>query len=180
MHTTRGRDVTPVGAVARGLAAGALGTLAMDLLWYARYRREDGKSRFAHWEFSGDVLSWDAAPAPAVVGKRLVEGLLQVELADHRAGLTNNVTHWGYGMLMGAQYGLLAGSLRGRHLWLGLPFGAAVWGSSYVVLPAAGLYKPIWQYDRRTLTKDLTAHLVFGLGTAVGFAALAGQRGRAA
>jgi hypothetical protein len=30
------------------------------------------------------------------------------------------------------------------------------------VLPAAGLYKPIQDYDRETLAKDLTAHLVYG------------------
>jgi hypothetical protein len=29
-----------------------------------------------------------------------------------------------------------------------------------------GLYEPIWKYDRKTLAKDLTAHLVYGLGTA--------------
>lgn len=36
----------------------------------------------------------------------------------------------------------------------------------YVVLPAANLYKPIWDYDRKTLAKDLSAHLIYGLGTA--------------
>jgi hypothetical protein len=74
---------TPLGAVGRGLAAGAVGTLAMDLLWYARYRR-----------------------------------------------------------------------------------GVGVWAVDYAVLPAAGLYKPIQDYDRETLAKDLTAHLVYGATTA--------------
>jgi hypothetical protein len=36
----------------------------------------------------------------------------------------------------------------------------------YAVLPAAGLYKPIQDYDRETLAKDLTAHLVYGITTA--------------
>jgi hypothetical protein len=35
-----------------------------------------------------------------------------------------------------------------------------------VVLPAAGLYKPIREYDRETLAKDLSAHLVYGTTTA--------------
>ena len=40
---------TPLGAVGRGLAAGAVGTLAMDLLLYARYRRGGGKQHlFVH------------------------------------------------------------------------------------------------------------------------------------
>ena len=51
-----------------------------------------------------------------------------------------------------------------------------MWGSGYVVLPAAGLYQPIWEYDRRTLANDLSAHLVYGLTTAAAFRALAPRR----
>src|SRR3712207_8242491 len=55
----------------------------------------------------------------------------------------------------------------GSRAWYGVPFGAAFWGSGYVVLPAAGLYEPIWKYDRETLAKDLGAHLAYGITTAV-------------
>jgi hypothetical protein len=174
---THPRAMTPLGALARGSVAGAAGTLAMDLVLYARYRRGDGKSGLAEWELSADLENWDDAPAPAQVGKRLIEGLFLVELPDRRAALVNNVTHWGYGILAGTQYGLLAGSLRSPRVRLGAPFGAAVWATSYVVLPAAKLYEPIWAYDRRTLTKDLRAHLVYGLATAAAFAVL-GRRTR--
>jgi len=44
-------------------------------------------------------------------------------------------------------------------------FGAVVWGSSYVSLPIAGLYKPIWKYRLGELAPDLCAHLVFGVTT---------------
>ena len=53
------------------------------------------------------------------------------------------------------------------------PFGAAVWGSGYVVLPLFGVYEPIWKYDLETLGKDLSAHLVFGTATAAAFRLLA-------
>jgi len=66
--------MTPVGAVARGLAAAAVGTLAMDLLLFARYKRGDGKSGFRTWELSSEIESWEQAPAPAQVGKRLFGG----------------------------------------------------------------------------------------------------------
>lgn len=160
---------TPVGAVVRGLVASAVGTLAMDLLLFARYKRGGGKRGFREWEISSDLEHWDQAPAPAHVGKRLVEGLFQVQLPDQRAPLVNNLTHWGYGMFGGVQYGLVAGSLRAPRIWYGLPFGTSVWAAGYVVLPAAKLYKPIWEYDRRTLAKDLSAHLVYGLSTAAVF-----------
>jgi len=40
------------------------------------------------------------------------------------------------------------------------------------VLPLAKVYKPIWQYDARTLAKDLSAHLAYGIGTAAAFRVL--------
>jgi hypothetical protein len=163
------RVLTPIKAVVGGLAAGTLGTIAMDLLLYGRYRRDAGRRALIPWEFSADVRTWDQAPAPAQVGKRLYEGLFRRELPDSRAALVNNLTHWGYGILNGASYGILAGSTAVPKIGYGAPFGAGVWATGYVVLPAAGLYQPIWQYDRRVLAKDLSAHLVYGLSTAVAF-----------
>jgi hypothetical protein len=156
---------TPLGAVVRGLVAGAVGTAVMDTLLFVRYRRGGGHSRFCDWEFSSGLKGWEDAPAPAQVGKRLVEGLFQIELPPRRAWLVNNVTHWAFGMLNGAPYGLVAGSLPRTRIAYGVPFGAGVWASGYVVLPAAGLYEPIWKYDRKTLGDDLSAHLVYGLTT---------------
>jgi hypothetical protein len=168
--------MTPLGAIVRGAVAGAVGTLAMDLVWYSRYRRGGGTDGFAAWEFSADQKSWDAAPAPALLGKRVYEGVFQRSLPPERAALTNNVVHWATGAGWGAGYGLVAGSLPASRLRDGLIFGPAVWASSYVILPAAGLYKPIWAYDARTLAKDLSAHLVYGLTSASVFRVLAGRR----
>ena len=83
-----------------------------------------------------------------------------------RARLVNNVMHWGYGLLNGVEYGIVVESLRTPRIIYGLPFGAAVWTGDYVILPAAKLYKPIWDYDIKTLANDLSAHLVYGLATA--------------
>ena len=174
---TPGPVMTPVGALARGLAASAVGTLALDLVVFARYKRGGGTNSFTDWEFSADLHSWDGAPAPARVGKRLVEGLFEIRLPERRARLVNNIMHWGYGMFGGAQYGLLVGSLPDPRIWYGLPFGAAFWGSGYVVLPAAGLYQPIWEYDKATLAKDLGAHVAYGVTTAAVFRLLS-RRGR--
>jgi hypothetical protein len=174
------KTTTPLGAIGRGLLAGAAGTLAMDLLLFARYKREGGESGFAAWESSKDLSGWEDAPAPAQVGKRLTEALFARELAPERARLVNNITHWATGVTGAAQYGILAGSLRNPRIRYGLPFGASVWATGYVVLPAAKLYQPIWEYDRKTLLNDLSAHLVYGLGTATAFHLLsASSRGTA-
>ena len=103
------------------------------------------------------------------MGKRLYEGFFRRELPDHRAALVNNAMHWGYGILNAVPYAVLSGSGPDPKVRFGPPFGAGVWATSYVVLPAAGLYKPIWEYDARVLAKDLSAHLVFGLTTAAVF-----------
>lgn len=161
--------LTPLGAVVRGAVAGAVGTLAMDVLWYARYRKSGGEESFSAWEFSGSTFTWDEATAPAQVGKRVLEGFLQRDLPGSWAGPVNNVVHWTYGLMWSSAYGVLAGSAAKPELRWGPPFGAAVWSSGYVVLPLAKLYKPIWQYDATTLAKDLSAHLVFGTTTAAVF-----------
>jgi hypothetical protein len=164
--------MTPLGAVVRGLVAGAVGTLAIDFVGYRRYQRGGGASPFLDWEFSAGLTDWQSAPAPAKLGKHLYEGVFQRELPPERAGFTNNVMHWGYGMTWSTVYGIVVGSLRRPSAIYGLPFGAAVWATSYVVLPLAKLYKPIWEYDAPTLLKDLTVHLAYGTATSAAFALL--------
>jgi hypothetical protein len=167
--------MTPLGALTRGIVAGAIGTAAMDLLWFYRYKRGGGDSNLIDWEFSIGLNDWSKASAPAQVGKRLYEAFFQRELSPQWAALTNNVMHWSYGMGWGGVYGILAGSSRGPYILSGVPFAALVWGSSYVILPAAGVYRPIWEYDLPTLWQDFSAHLVYGLGTATAFRALGGR-----
>jgi hypothetical protein len=163
----------PLDSVLRGVAAGAVGTLAMDTLLYRRYRRGGGDDAFAGWESSAGLESWDDAPAPALVAKRFLENVLGHDLPARYARLLNNLTHWGFGIANGAAYGLLLGSRRPTNLWYGPPFGAVVWASGYVVLPLLGVYEPIWKYDVKTLENDLSAHLVFGTTTAATFCLLA-------
>ena len=164
------RDQTPLGVVFRGLAAGALGTAAMDLLWFYRHKRDGGEDGFLDWEFSRGLAGWEDAGPPAQIGKRLFEAVLQRELPDERAGLVNDVMHWSYGLSWAVQYAVVASSSAPRRtLPAGLAFGAIVWGSDYVILPLAKVYRPVWEYDVRTLADDLSAHLVFGATTAATF-----------
>jgi hypothetical protein len=160
------------GSITRGAAASALGTLAMDVSLYRRYRHDGGNAPFSAWESSKDLASWESAPAPALVAKQLLERVLKREVPPRYARFLNNATHWGYGLATGAGYGLLAGSRRKPEVWLGLPFGAAVWASGYAVFPQLGVYEPIWKYDVKTLGKDLSAHLIFGTATSAAFALL--------
>lgn len=159
-------------AINRGVVAGVAGTLAMDLLWYARYRRGGGEDGFLDWEFSASSDGFETAGAPAQVGRRTVRALLRTELPDRSAGLTNNIVHWATGSQWGAAYGVATGIAGRSNPAFGLALGPVAWGTAYALLGAAGIYKPIWQYDSKTLAKDLSAHLVFGVTTAAAYGAL--------
>ena len=176
MTTRRGRRTEAaqhsIGSILRGVGASALGTLAMDALLYRRYRRDGGDTAFPGWESSEGLMSWKDAPAPALVAKHLLDRVLGHEVSPRYARSLNNATHWGFGLANGAGYGLLGARHRPK-LWFGVPFGAAVWASGYIVLPLLGVYEPIWKYDFETLRKDLSAHLVFGTATATTFQILA-------
>ncbi len=152
-----------------GLVAGAAGTLAMDLFWYARYRRSGGESGFFQWEFAQAPTKWEDASAPARVGKLLYETAAHQELPPSAIGLTTNVMHWGYGVQWGMLVATAVGDARHFKLLQAPLAGALVWLASYVSLPIAGFYKPIWAYDVKTLWQDLSAHLVYGAGLGVAF-----------
>jgi hypothetical protein len=167
--------LTPLGAVTRGLVAAAVGTACMDLQQYIRYRSGGGTSGFFVWEFSS-VHNWEQASVPGQVGKRLTEAWTGKALAPRRAGLTNNVMHWGFGIQWGALFGTVAGSTSISPVLLGLPYGSGVWLFGYAVLPLGHFYRPIWEYDPATRARDWFSHLVYGASTGVAFRVLAGGR----
>lgn len=157
---------TLVRRAAAGAIAGAVGTLAMDLVWYARQLQEDGDESFTDWEFSASTDSFEDASAPGQAGKKIAD-TLGVDLPDEVAGETSNVMHW----LTGVGYGVGHGVLNdGRNtVAAGLLTGLGAFANSYATLGAIGVYEPIWEYDAETLWKDLSAHLAFGLATSAAY-----------
>jgi hypothetical protein len=161
----RTRPTTPLAASARGIAAGLAGTYALDLAQKAANKLR-GEETGSEWE------SWDEAPVPAKIGKRIIEGVFQREVSTDKIELVNNAVHWSYGALWGMLYGLVQGSVRAKPLRLGLVFGAGVWGFSYVALPVAKLYKPIRAYPPKSLALDLSYHLAYGAAAGATYEAL--------
>jgi hypothetical protein len=138
----RKNPMIPLTAVAAGLLAGAVGTVCLDAVQYLKYRRGGGTDSPVAWEFA-PVENWESAPDPGQVAKRVIEGFTQRKLPDRSAWLISTIAHWGYGSAAGA--------------------------ADYIALPVAGLYKPIWEYDAKTLAWDLGAHLAYGAGTGTTF-----------
>lgn len=159
-------------AALEGAAAGAAGTVAMDLVGFARYRRGGGTQHFLAWETADGVDSWEKASAPGQFGRLVVERLTSRKMPSGWARSTTNLVHWTTGLGWGAQFGLLHGSSSRRHVEVDLLFGPAIWLASYIVLPLAKVYKPIWRYDAATLAKDFSANMTYGAVTAATFTAL--------
>src|SRR6266540_7317484 len=105
MRTRTGKQITPLGAVACGVAAGVVGTACMTTVQevMARRRRAHAPSPTEN----GQPDPWKTAPAPAQLAKRVIEGVLQREVPVERISLLTNAVHWGYGTAMGGLYGLV-------------------------------------------------------------------------
>jgi len=155
--------------VVAGALAGAVGTAAMDLLLYARYRRGGGKDGLRRWEFAGNVMSWDDASAPGQLARKTWRRVTSQEPPDEWARPATNIVHWATGVGWGALYGAVASTTTRRPLVRALALGPAAWLSGYVVLPLAKVYEPIWKYDARTLADDLSAHVLYGDVTSAAF-----------
>ncbi|HSH58884.1 MAG TPA: hypothetical protein VK988_04420 [Acidimicrobiales bacterium] len=176
MKRTLRSNVSVLGALTRGAVAGAVGTAAMDPVWFARHKRQGGEQGVWTWETSEGLDSWEDASAPGQVGRRVLRSACRRDPADRWARVTTNVMHWAYGLAWGAQYGIVLRSTKRSAPTWGLVLGPVVWMSDYVVLPLAKVYKPMWDYDAKTLWKDLSAHLVHGGVTGGAFAAMLGRR----
>jgi hypothetical protein len=165
------RTPSPIGALARGLVAGAVGTAAMTGYQALVARARSGGDDDGQQE-SRDP--WEEAPAPAKVARRLIEGLLRREVPPERIGLLSTVTHWAYGTMSGAVYGLVEGSKRPRPLLDGLVFGTGVWALSYATLVPMGIYDPPTDYPPSELAIDWSYHAVYGAAVAAAYRAIPG------
>ena len=173
-------SATPLAALGRGIVSGLAGTAVMTA-WQelsARLQSSGGESG------NGDANQqpqdpWESASAPAKVARRIIEGVLQHEAPPEWIPALTHGMHWAYGTGWGALYGLVQESRRGSALASGLAWGTGVWAMSYVQLVPMGLYEPPWRYPATTLGKDLSYHLVYGLGVAGAFRALTRSEGRA-
>ena len=135
--------------------------MAMDLLWYRRYRADGGDQPFAAWEFSTSAESFEDAPAPAKVGQRIA-GAFGVELPNSSVSATNSIVHWSTGLGWGKLGALASRGVAGAAHPRRRAHRTRRVGHVLRHARDVGIYQPITSYDNEVLWKDLTAHLVFG------------------
>lgn len=164
---------TPVGVIARGIAAGMVGTACMTALQEVMSRRRKKLAEAAPPPVDDDP--WKRAPAPAQLARRVVQGVFQRDVEPQSIPLFTNAVHWGYGTAMGAVYALGESSVRERPAVHGPLYGLGVWASSYATLVPLGLYEWPWHYRGRSIFKDISYHLVYGSGVAAGYRVFSGS-----
>lgn len=160
---------TPLGAIARGMAAGVIGTGAMTVAQeLAAKLQSSGDDEQQSEEQQSPQDPWEEASMPAKVGRRISEGVFHQKVPPERIPLLTNAMHWAYGSGWGAIYGLIEGTLDRRSLRRGVFFGAGVWAMSYVQLVPMGLYQLPWKYPPKSIAMELGYHLVYGAGVTGG------------
>lgn len=133
-------------AIGRGLAAGAVGTVAMTASSTLEAKLRGRGSSDTPSQAVGEVLGVDE-----------FEG-------DAARARTNQFAHWGYGTSLGAIRGLLgATGLHPRIADLG--FYAAVQGTEQVMMPALDLAPPARQWGGTEVATDVTHHVVYAFTT---------------
>jgi hypothetical protein len=136
----------------------------MDTLLYRRYRDGGGREQALKWEFSAEVKGWEDVSAPGLVGRDVLERLLgSREVPQDWAKSVQNIVHWATGVGWCIPLALVLPQRKSAAWVCGVSIGPIAWVSSYVVLPFAKIYKPIWDYDAKTLAEDFSAHLVYGV-----------------
>lgn len=149
--------ITPVEAVATGLAAGVAGTGFMTAWQELTAKLTSSSPDGAPEPQAPPQDPWEAASAPAKVAKRIGEGVFQKPVSPKLIRLLTNGMHWSYGTGWGTVYGLAAGSARSAPgLTAGAAFGTIVWLMSYVQLVPMGLLRPAMEnFAARTRARSL-------------------------
>ena len=138
--------------VARGLIAGAAGTVAMTVSSSLEAKLRDRGSSSAPADAAGKVLG---------VQPRDEGGQARF----------SNIVHWGYGTSWGAARGLLEVAGIDGPAALAAHF-AAVWGSAQVMLPSLDVAPPLWKSPPEEVAIDALHHAVYVIATGLAFAAL--------
>jgi hypothetical protein len=163
----------PMGALLRGMFAGALGSLTQGLFFMATQKLAPKPPPQA---FRAPEPQQRGESETQVVARRFIEGLMRRGPLEHKAA-AGQLVHYGFGSAWGALYGLAAPSLRPLEtLPGGLAFGSLVWLiSDGLIVPGFRLAGWPQRYPAKNHAYAIAAHLVYG-ATVFAAYALANRR----
>lgn len=165
----RKKAPSPLGALARGLAAGAVGSLAQSLFFKLTKQWAPTPTRLPAGVAKPEPEAKDESGLETVA-RRLTTGMMQRGPLDPVAkGNVGNGIHYAFGAVWGGLYGLWRESFRASSLG----FGALVWmASDNLLLPLFRVSAWPNRYSLKEHHYALQAHLVYGLSTAAAYALL--------
>jgi hypothetical protein len=165
----RRKAPSPLGALARGLIAGAIGAGAQSLFFAATRRWMPEKTSLPP-ELDRPEAEAKGENLLATVARRTVEGLMQRgPLTSEGKTAAASAVHYLFGAAWGGLYALCRESFRTSPLL----FGAGVWmASDNVLLPAFRVSAWPQHYSFKEHHYALHAHFVYGLSTAAAYALL--------
>jgi hypothetical protein len=160
---------TPLGALARGLAAGAIGAGVQSLFFLATRKWMPKPTRLPAELTKPEPEAQDESHLETVA-RRTTEGLMQRgPLGASGKAAAGSLVHYAFGAAWGGLYGLTRESTRVS----ALGFGTLVWmASDNVLLPSFRLSAWPTRYSVREHHYALQAHFVYGLATAGAYAVL--------
>lgn len=167
------RGATPLGALGRGLIAGAAGAGVQTFFFQVTepVRPSSGKV-----DFKPPEPEQKGESELETVGRRLVTGLLaRGPIRKARRQQVGQLVHFGYGALWGGLYGLTCETFpRVRnHLATSLGYGTFVWIlSDSVILPSLRLAAWPHKYPLRTHAYAWMAHVAYAAGLWAAYQAL--------
>lgn len=164
--------VTPLGALSRGLVAGAAGALAQNVFFKAtaKIAPETPKGVFSPPE----PEQHEETPTQTVARRFVEQFTKQGSLTAEQHGQSAQVVH----VLFGAGWGGVYALLRESFPVLGTPpaiaaYSVGVWhASDNLLLPAFRLAAPASAYPLRTHAYAVSAHLAYGFAVAGVYGAL--------
>jgi putative membrane protein len=162
---------TPLGALARGLAAGAVGSAVQDLFFQATRAIAPATPRDV---FSPPEPEQRDETATQTVARRLVACFMQRPLSREGKAKGGVVVHYAFGAALGGGYGLLRETVPAARTPAGvIAFGVTAWVvGDDLVLPAFRLAAGPAAYPLKTHAYAIAAHLVFSAAVAAAYEAM--------
>jgi len=162
---------TPLGALARGLVAGAVGSAVQDLFLRASHKIAPATPEGVFSPPERDQIEENATQT---VARRFVQLFMQRPLSADGKAKGATIVHYAFGAALGGVYGLLretAPALRRPVGVIAYGFGAWMVGDN-LVIPAFRLGAWPNAYPLKTHAYALGAHMVFGVATAAAYEAM--------
>lgn len=165
----RRKAPSPLGAVARGLVAGAVGAGAQSLFFLATKRLAPTPTKLPRALQKPEAKAKNES-SPETVARRTVDGLMQRgPLSPEAKSRAGRAVHYLFGAAWGGVYALCRESFRTSPFL----FGIGVWmASDNLILPAFRVAAWPHHYSLKEHHYAAHAHVVYGLSTAAAYALL--------